>query len=171
MRQVLTTVATLILVSASAHAFKPAPPPASKVFKSPDGAAELTINSVSWQISAASVRHGGKTHIWTGRYPYPRRVFVSARTRRVVFLGTYGGACAGLGQITVYDFDGKFLKSLNAKALIPNLKTLSRSYTRICCPCFWVHRVTPSADGRSLKINVCDKTLLSLSLTGLKLSR
>lgn len=77
----------------------------------------------------------------------------------------------GLGEIKVYTFGGKLLKTLNVTRLIPNLKALSRSYTRVCCPCFWVHALTESSDGKSLTINVCNQTRVTLALGSPALSK
>lgn len=170
-RTTLTALLLVILSLGSAAAFKPAPPKPKKTFASPDGKAVLTIESDGWTIKGVTLADAGTNHTWSGSYEQPQKIAIARGAKRVLFLGSYGGACLGLGQIIVYDFDGKRVGALDLKKTIANLKDLSRAYTRICCPCFWVHGVSFSADGKLATIDVCNKVRVQLSLADLSVKR
>ena len=171
MKQQLLTILVVVSLGGAAYAYRPAPPPPLRVFQDRRNIAKLVITTQGWSISSVVLTQGKKTQRWRGAYEYPQKVHVSSAAKRVVFFGSYGGACIGLGEIKVYDFSGKLLQTLNGKGLVPNLEALSRRYTRICCPCFWVHALTESSDGKSLTINVCNQTRVTLALGSPALSK
>ncbi|MCA9665490.1 MAG: hypothetical protein KC503_07875 [Myxococcales bacterium] len=166
----LLSLAALVSAAPSAEAFKPAPPPKRVRFRDRKAKATLTVFNKSWRPHKVTLSYAGKTYTWPKPFALPATVIISVSTQRVVALGGYGNSCGTLGRIGVYDFKGKLLKSIDLRRRLANLENVSRAYTKICCPCRWIHKLSLTKDGSTLNINVCKKHLVSLALTSLRLS-
>jgi hypothetical protein len=171
-----TALVTAIVLAASvggtpsASAFKPAPPPKRIRYRDSKAKATLTVVNKGWRPQKVTLTHAGKTYTWPKPFALPATVIISVPAQRVVALGGYGNACGKLGKIAIYDFQGKRLKEFDLGRRLANLDTLSRAYTKICCPCRWIHKLSLTKDGSTLRVNVCKKHLVSLALTSLRLS-
>ena len=165
MKRALHTVSIIavLLLAPVISAFKPAPPP-KKITYSDESkpAVKLELRTDGWRVKSARVLGEKKPVRWKVAPDLPATAVVDAATRRVVLLGGYGDGCADLGKIAVYDFSGKLLESINLTTVIEGLEEVSREYTKICCPCRWVHDT--GVESGELTINVCDSTRAIVSL-------
>ncbi|MCB9557487.1 MAG: hypothetical protein H6707_15375 [Deltaproteobacteria bacterium] len=161
------TLLISLLLPPQALGFKPAPPPASWTVTDAAKQVTLTVETANWKIRAITLRHNnGQPKRWPKIEQIPTTIRISARHRRVVFLGGYGDGCNALGRIAVYDFDGKLRGKLDLRKRIPDLASVSRSFTRICCPCRWVAAAQLIEPRGELSIDVCNRYHVRLRLTG-----
>lgn len=162
--------ALFLLVGLPVAAFKPGPPPKQLRYVDSKTKAALVISNKGWRPSSYEVRVGRKRYRWPKPPSLPATARISSRAERVVLLGGYGDGCIDLGKVSLYTLAGKHVTSIDLKKHIAGLEKTSRAYTRICCPCRWLHKSTVSADGKTLELNVCDKHRVQIALKSGKLS-
>jgi hypothetical protein len=149
----------LLVTTSSAHAFKPAPPP--KVMRFVDRQTKtkptLVIRNKGYRPTSYVVRAGDWRYRWKQIPALPATVRVAGLVHRVILLGGYGDGCSDLGKIAIYTLKGKLKATIDLTKQLPALQKTSRAYTRICCPCRWLHKITLSFDHKLLELNVCNK--------------
>jgi hypothetical protein len=165
---VCTCGVSILAFAADAGAFKPAPPPKEMVYSDAGERVKLVLKTEGRSVEVREAK--GKVHRWKGRVGLPEKVIISGKTRRVVMLGGYGAPCLELGRISIYSFEGKLLKAIDLTQQISDLKQLSKKYTRICCPCRWIHAARLDAGESKLTVNVCDARRVTIALDKLKIT-
>lgn len=170
----LTIVTSLILaplIPSPAAAFKPAPPPKVMRFadKNTKTKPTLVITNKGWRPKSFVLRAGGERYRWANTPSLPATVRVAGLVNRVILFGGYGDGCSDLGKIAIYTLRGQLKASLDLKKHIPDLEKNSRAYTRICCPCRWLHKISLSLDHQLLEVDVCNKHRVRIELPSGKL--
>ncbi|MCA9667232.1 MAG: hypothetical protein KC503_16650 [Myxococcales bacterium] len=169
--RVITAAANLLLslalCTASAGvalAFKPAPPRDVIRYSDSKTKAQLVIRNKDWRPTSVEVVIGKKRYRWPKPPSLPVTARISSRAKRVVLLGGYGDGCSDLGNIEIYNLRGKKIAVHDLRKKIAGLQKTSQAYTRICCPCRWLHKIELSANGKRMRINVCNKHLVRIDL-------
>ena len=158
----LITFASLLLMG-----FKPAPPPATKRYTDAKKGVEIVISTKGYRIKSVALhdKKRGKTFKWKKLPRLPGHVVIAPKLKRVAWIGGYGAACGDLGLISIYDFAGNLKKRIDLKQKkLPDLKKLSGEFTKICCPCFWIHQAAVDKTGKNLELNVCKKRSVKINL-------
>lgn len=158
-------IATLLMmISTMALGFEPTAP-AERAYS--DAAKKITLTRKPIEGSfdtTYELKTEGTLATWSAR-PTPAEVLISGALGRVVFLGGHGDPGVSLGKVVIHDLTGKALASINLADHIRNLEALSEAYRTVCCPFPWIHSASLSPDERTLKIDVCNKTSVSIDLT------
>lgn len=160
----------LTTIVGTASAYKTMPRASwTKAYTTQDKKVSLQLKGKRRSVTGVTLFEGKKALAWKGKYSIPKTVLIAAAAKRVAFFGGAGNPCMELGKIYVYDFSGKIQKTVSLDKHIPNLWKLSKAYTKIAGPCFWLHG-KPSAKGNSLVVNVCKKKTATVNLKTWKVS-
>ncbi|MCA9520323.1 MAG: hypothetical protein KC609_05100 [Myxococcales bacterium] len=163
-RTALFAFLSLMLLSATALAFKPAPPKAVQIVRDASKSVTLTMTHRGYSVHTITLNDGKTTRTWSGSYEIASRVFIAKNAARVLFLGGYGDACSSLGEVKIYDFAGVLQTTIDLRKSIGNLRQLSKAFTPICCPCRWIGGVREGQTGKTAVIDICHKKSVTLDL-------
>jgi hypothetical protein len=164
----------VLLGPLSAMAYKPAPVKKPIVYTDAQNTVEVTLTPVDgYGPAEVTVKEAGDNkevkHAWVTKIDLPATAVVSAVHKRVVVLGGRGDSGVNLGSVTIFDFEGKTLLTLDLRKHIADLEEMSKGYRKICCPFPWIHATSLTKDDAELHINVCDKKTVVIDLKALKL--
>ncbi len=148
--------------------------PDISVYKDASGSLELAVPKAHEAKARLTVFKSGKKSVHTWDVPLhnnvPSKVVFSKARGLVILLGAAGDPGIGMGDVEVRDVTGKQLAFIPLKDHIPDMEELSRGFGEKMGNFPWLGDVHVEDKDAVLRIDVCGKVPVAISLTDFKVT-